>query len=106
MFGIALVVLENLFFVLDRQIQEEAEGRALEVQVVQVDVGEAVEGLVNQVHLRVINPRTNALQSSLHVFRVKHSAKEDQEVACEAADLILLHGALLRFVPLASVFEA
>ena len=78
MFGIALVVLENLFFVLDRQIQEEAEGRALEVQVVQVYVREAVKGLVNQVHLGIINPRANALQSSLHIFGVEHRAEEDQ----------------------------
>lgn len=95
MFGVALVILENLFFVLDRQVQEEAEGRTLEVKMVQVDVGEAVERLVNKVHLRVIDPRANALQSGLHIFGVEHSAKEDQEVACEAADLILLHGTLL-----------
>ena len=68
-------------------------------------VGEAIEGLMNQLHLGIMIALADALQRGLHIFRVEHRAKQDQEVACEAADLILLHCALLRFVPLARVFQ-
>ena len=63
--------------------------------MMQIDVGEAIEGLVDQIQLSMMTPRASALQRGLHFFRVEHRSKQDQEVACEAAEVILLHGAPL-----------